>query len=319
MILNETTLIQESDSIIFIDSVNDIPNSDGVYLILGNSSADIISNDTIFTVIVTVSIFIFGYIVNRVIEKNKERNRLKQLYYYYVHLIQLLKAPIEKQAEALVKFALQLKIKEDSHIFVNTYSAFSLNLVTEISNEDLYQIFMNQKKGILEQRTDIYKKLNSNTIYLNRIERLIKQEFQSFVEKFESYNEKYKSHLQKTSEAFDRMLVSNSINDIRNEDDRFLMDLDQLRANWINNHENYRDIYVSREYYIDPLMTLCRQYQGDQRAIQILQDALNCVYAMDNLIETKWIYRREFTLTARKMRTALREILKSLEDFRNLK
>jgi hypothetical protein len=316
--MSDSLQVVKVDSVALLDSLANVSNSEQVYILLPNRSGESISNDTIFTVLVTIGIFLFGYLLNRWNDNRKEKNRLVQLYHYYSNLIELLKDPIEKQIQSLIEFAKQLKNKEDLHYFVTSYTAFSLNLIDEISNHDLYKIFVNNKNGTLKQKTAIYKQLNSNTTYLIASENYIKKEFNLFTEKLELYDEKFKNHLQKTSEHYDKIITNNAQNGVDPENDVFFVRLIELRNNWIENNENFRDIYVAREHFIEPLLNFCRQNIEDSRVELLLQDALNCVYAMNNLNDTKWVYRRTFLLTARKMRTALRDVLLSLGDFKNL-
>src|SRR5437868_11615394 len=106
-----------------------------------------ISIDTIFTVFVTIAIFVLGYIVARKIERKKEKDRLHELEDYFRKLVEMLEKPVESQKKSFLDFARVLKEEKEQHFEVANVAAFKLTYINEIDSKDLYTIFIRNKKG----------------------------------------------------------------------------------------------------------------------------------------------------------------------------
>ena len=277
-----------------------------------------VSYDTIFTVITTLLIFVLGYIVNRRIEDEKENKRLVELEEYFVKLIELLEVPLLKQKDALVEFTRKLKQNTEQHYFVADVTSFRVDMIKDIENRDLYDIFIKRKRGGIELKTHLFRKIRGQIDYLDEVKKTIKSSFEELMEKSSGHESIYKENLKVTSEAFDNMLTQNIANGIKPEQDFFLVELDKIRLAWMKtgtDERPFQDRYLARQHYLEPVQKLCRSTFGDSRATFILKHILECIYAFDNIEEIKYVYRRHFLQDARGIQKALIEIKNCLKEF----
>lgn len=277
-----------------------------------------VSFDTVFTVVTTLLVFVLGYVVNRRIEINKENKRLKELEEYFIKLVELLEEPLMKQKEALIGLTKKLKQKIEQHYFVDDVTTFRVDLIKEIENRDLYNIYIKRKKGKIEVKTKLFRKVRGQIDYLDEVKKSIKISFEDLIQKSEKYDAIYKENLKITSEAFDNMLTQNEFRGMRPDEDPFLLGLDRIRAAWVQtgtDERPFQDRYLAREHYLEPVQELCRQSIADPRAAFVLKHILECIYAFDNIEEVKYVYRRHFLQDARGIQNALIEIRNSLKEF----
>jgi len=277
-----------------------------------------VSFDTIFTVVTTLLIFVLGFVVNRIIEINKENKRLKELEEYFIKLIELLEEPLMKQKEALVGLTKKLKQKIEQHYFVADITSFRVELIKEIDNKDLYDIFIKRKKGKTDTKTKLFQKIRGQIDFLDEVKKSIKISFEDLMHKSQKYDETYKDNLKITSEAFDNILTQNQLRGITPDQDPFLLSLDRIRAAWVQRGTEdtpFQDRYLAREHYLDPVQKLCRQSIADPRAVFVLKHIQESIYAFDNIEEVKYVYRRHFLQDARGIQKALIEMRNSLKGF----
>jgi hypothetical protein len=277
-----------------------------------------VSFDTIFTVITTVSIFVLGYVINRKIEQDKETKRLMELQEYFLKLVELLEEPIIKQKEHLVKFSKKLREKKTQHyVDVGDLSFSLVSLINEINNKDLYNIFIKNKRGTTKQKTELFKKLRSQIDYLDAVKININSSFKDLITRFDKYQDKYSESIGITDEAFNMILAQNYAQKINPQEDYFLSEFDRIRAEWFS-LDNSKDRYIASKNYLEPLIELCNKCNRDIRVSFVSKHVKECLLALDNIEQTKYVFSRHFLLTARGLQTSIIEIKKTIAEFNKL-
>ena len=280
-----------------------------------------VSIDTIFTVLTTLVIFIAGILIERWIESKREKRRLKELEEYFIKLIELCEKSVLKQADGFKDFSAKLIEKKDQHFHLIDVSAFSMEPIKEIEKKDLFTIFVKIKKGEIGLKTELFRKLLGNIEHMDNIKTAYKREYQAFTNKFEKYQQDYNDNLKITSEAYDQMRTFNEANKIKPDADPFLSKLDDIRVKWTELEKegiDFRDRYVTREKYIEPLRDLCRESMGDQRAVYVLKHTVESIYAFENMEELKTFYSKHFTVDSDSLRKSMNEIKDCLKEFEKM-
>ena len=116
-------------------------------------------------------------------------------------------------------------------------------------------------------------------------------------------------------------MVSDNINSF-SEKDPFLKEFDNIVANWQllkNCNIDYKDMYVSKKKFIEPVRDLCRKYFANPRAVMILKYIMQCVYNFNDIEETKKVFRRHYLLLAKKLQNSWFEINETFKKFDSLK
>jgi hypothetical protein len=276
------------------------------------------ASDTAYTLFITIAIFILGYIINRLIETNKEARCLSELEDYFLKLIELLEDPLVRQKNILLKFSQTLKLKKDNHLFFQEVSAFNVELIREINNQDLYKIFIKNKKLNTPLKTKLFQKLKGNIEYLKEVKKSINLIYTDLTKRLEKYHDRYTESLKVTWEYFDNISTQNVIKDIAPEDDLFFVNLDEIRNTWIEKSkegDEFTSKHMAREYYLNPITKLCQNNIHNPRASYMPKYIFECIYALDNFEEVRYVYRRNFLTTAREIQKSMIEIKSSLKQF----
>ena len=275
-----------------------------------------ISYDGWFTGITPILLFILGYIINRLIENNKENKRLKELEKYFKSSIELLKKPLELQQKAFVKTSKILKEKKEQHIILEDVTNFHVNLIKEISNKDLYTIFIINKKGAIEEKTQLYAKLRASIDYIDNLKVTYKKDFEKFWKSYDTNQQEYKKNIEVTDQAFGDMISQSNPSSIQR--DEFLHAVDEIRFKWMSFKKTdveFMDMYIAKELYLEPLRELCKINMHDPRASLILKHVMLSIYAFHNIAEAKYVFRRLFLLNGRDLQNRWTDINQIIGKF----
>lgn len=277
-----------------------------------------ISLDTIFTVFITIAIFILGYYINRRIEINKEKRRIKELEEYFKELIVLLEQPLLKQKNSYLRFSQKLKEQNENHLFLEDVTDFKLDQIKEIDNKDLYTIFIKRKKADTSTKTDLFRKLRGSIDFAANSKKSIYDGFDKLMEFQEKFSSRYKQNIKIISEFFEGLLSHNHRHQISPQQDPFLAKFNQIRNEWINMSNQgikYMDMFIAKDNYIEKLRMLCQNNIHDPRSVYLMKPTMECIYAYYDIVEMKKVYRRFFLLEARGLQKSIRDIKDSLSKF----
>ncbi len=280
-----------------------------------------ISYDAWFTGLTPILIFILGYIVNEIIKKINEKKRLKDLEKYFRQLIQLLNKPLNKQIKNFLKFSHSLKEKKEQLLVLDDVTNFHVEQIREISNQDLYTIYIKNKNGGISLRTELYGKLRANIDFIDQVKKSIRDYFPMFWGKYDKYQQDYKINIDTISNWFQNM-ISENINSFGGQQDAFLKEFDNIISKWQSSKNigiGLTDMYVTKVKFIEPLRDLCRKYFSDPRSMIISKYIMQCVYAFNDIEETKRVFRRLYLLQAKKLQNSWFEINEILNQFDSLK
>jgi hypothetical protein len=277
-----------------------------------------ISIDAIFTVSVTIVIFVLGYIVTQIIEQRKERNRLHELEDYFRKLVEMLEKPLQVQKKSFLDFAKALKEDKEQHYEVADVAAFKLTYINQIDSKDLYTIFIRSKKGETAFKTELYGRLRASLDYFEIIKQNLPGTIKAFMQKHEEYTSIYKRNIALLNETLDNIVINLNRQKIPPLQFPILESINNIRFFWIEkeSNENYRDIYVSFENFIQPVQQLVKQNQKEHGIEFIVNPLMECVYAYDNLKELKSFYRKHFTVDARELQKHMFRIKQILQELR---
>lgn len=279
-----------------------------------------ISYDAWFTGLTPILIFILGYIINEVIKNCNEKKRLRELERYFKKLIELLNKPLNKQKEEFLKFSHSLKERKEKLLILEDVTNFHVEQIREISNKDLYTIFIKNKKGSLASKTELYGTLRANIDFIDQVKKSIRDDFPMFRRKYDKYQQDYKLNIDTISVLF-QSIVSDNINSF-GKPDLFLMEFNNIISNWQalkNTGTEYKDMYVTKNKFIEPLRDLCRKYFANARSVIVSKYVMQCIYAFNDIEETKKVFRRHYLLLAKKLQNSWFEINNTLKKIDSLK
>lgn len=279
-----------------------------------------ISYDVWFTGLIPVLIFILGYVINRIIENNKEKKRLCDLEKYFNQLIIFLKEPLQKQVNEFLKTSASLKQKKEQHLYLNYVTGFNLEQIKEINNKDLFTIYIKNKPRKLEEKAKSYSKLRAGIDYLDVISKSMKEELAQFQESYDENELKYKQSLEELEHVYNAMILQFRLSNVQS--DNFLLELAAIRKSWFEYKKegyNYTDMYIAKEIYLEKYRELCIRNMNDPRAVASIRFIMSATYAFHNIVEAKSFFRKLFVLHAREIQRNWFVINNSLEAFKKIK
>ncbi len=278
-----------------------------------------ISADGWFTGLVPVLIFILGYIINKLIENQKEKKRLVELEEYFKQSVRLLQKPLNRQISEFVNMAHLLKEKKEQHLVLKDITNFHVEQIKEISNKDLYSIFIKNRKASISEKTELYSKLRAGIDFIDNVRKTMRDKFTMFWESYNKNQNEYKRNIEITDELFTEMVSRSNSNSIN--EDWLVSGIDQIRMKWISVKDkgvNYMDMYVAKELYLEPLRDLCKQNMRDPRTPVLIKYTMAAIYAFHNIDESKRFFRHQYTLDARALQKSQIEINNAIAKFDTL-
>jgi len=274
-----------------------------------------ISIDVIFTTVITISIFIFGYLLNRLYDYRKEIKRLNELEEYFYSLFELLKQPINKQIKNLKEMADNIEDKKKNQFGCKLDVDFDASNLLNITHSDLHKIFVVRKKGGVETKTEHFSSMANTLNYINFLRENIFVDYQNYNNSFNQYAKIWTESCQSIITRYDTFCHINKKEKTPLSNDNFLYDLDRLIFNW-NQYEDSKNIYVTQEYFIIPLKKLCKQHHQDERANTILQLVVAAKTSFESIESTKNIYIDQYKENAATLKSKFESFESAVKYFR---
>lgn len=267
-----------------------------------------VSNDVVFTTVVTISVFGLGYVGNRLYERHKRKMDLRSLKEYFIALIDLLNEPITRQADSFITFSRRLKQKHESSYSISKIAAFNLENIKEISHFDLYELFLKGQQNDVKKKTEFFQKIQVSLRVLEAIGSTYENDFTAFMNKALAFQERWRSGMTAIRDAHDEYMTELAVADFNpGGGDRFVQPLRELFDSFVK-IENHRDMHVAIDVFIRPLRELCIKHPASKKMPVFLRHAMACIDAYENSVQLHRTYRRIFLIYAKRLNNARRDL-----------
>ncbi|HMT73285.1 MAG TPA: hypothetical protein PKA77_04415 [Chitinophagaceae bacterium] len=276
-----------------------------------------ISYDTIFTVLTTILIFILGYVIAKRIESRKERKRLLELEKYFLKNLEMLEKPVELQIKSLINTSKRLKNKREESLIVDDIIGLSGSFLNDTDNKDLYKIFVNNKKGDIQVKTELYRKLRASLDYIIAVKKGFLRDSLAYMKKSEGFSNKYKRNIKIVNDLLDDLIYERIKEKSHPENFPALYKIARIRTTWMDSSqtEDKLDLFYSFTNFIKPVQEICKISQNDEIVGQIIKPVMECVYEYHNIVELRYFYRKHFVAEARELQRNHFEIKEVLKGF----
>jgi hypothetical protein len=267
-----------------------------------------------------ISIWIFkrGIKAEREKEALGEKNRLLELEEYVKGNVRLLDKPIDQQLRSYLQFVKKLKSKYDENYEVEQIVTLHTENLKQIPHTDLYKIFVRNKKGDINKRTELFQNLDADLQFVNEVNRSFGDTFNHFMRKYDIYVKDWNENLSKIGEANDLMYSEAKRAGLTVGTDPFLDEFFPLFVSW-SKLKKYQEWSVALPNLILPLQDLCRRHPADTRVPNILRYITNCIYAYENMKALKAFTWRVAARMAIRLRSARRRLDQTLKEFDTIK
>ncbi|MBL7127673.1 MAG: hypothetical protein ISS16_01675 [Ignavibacteria bacterium] len=249
-----------------------------------------VSPDTIFTVIITLSIFLLGFVIKGFYEWLMENMKLKKTELFFYSLLDSLIKTIDEQIEIDENLSRNIMNEEvrdffyDEKLFALTKSFNSLEYL------DLFKIFILKKKKLnLDEKNIVFIRIIKIIEYIKEHSKSSEKIFYQFLNDAKRFERDWGINISFINNTFNSFRSDAKRLDIGPSKDPFLKEMDIIFHN-LGKQKNYRFVSIANNNLIKPLKILCDKMIEDEKAKKILPAVMNCWEAHDNVFKTKNLY-----------------------------
>jgi len=244
---------------------------------------DSVSSDTIFTVVITVSIFIIGQIFLIIYDRYKDKNALSNLSKFFLISVKGIINPLTTEIADIKDIVKQLEEKRQRSYFLQDTTELNFDFYNKINNSELFNSFTKYLKkkeevSVIISYTNLIKSIVSFRNYKN--EKL--KNFDSIINLLnkvtERYSENYIQLMYKIEEIRREKATHSALND------KFIMNVFEA-INLANDPKG--EMYYQIEKIIDPIISLYRAYGKSPYAQPIMKFVLPCKSAFNYICYIK--------------------------------
>lgn len=267
------------DIAIIIENIADLTNS--------------ISADTIFTVIVSLSVFIVGILLKWGYDWYKERNSLSVLQKYYLSSLSSLIPPLLKRIGNLRLNSREIKSEESRVVYYHHEVGLFMGQLQNLDSTDLFKIFVQRKRRKRRDNTLHYRNIQHAIEFIETQKKVVEKDVNDFVSKTNRHVDKWLHNTNGIFRLFDEYKSHNMRNKIPPSQDLFLKGMDRLIFAWTKKKDRVRyNIMIKR--LIEPLMRLCNKYIDDERVTQIIPKIVEAKRSAEHIVNVREVYFKQF-------------------------
>lgn len=254
-----------------------------------------ISDDTIFSVLVSIGIFSLGWFITWYAEKRKERKRLKERANFLTGSINERLKAVESQAEKFEELSEDLKdISKRNYVF-NKVTGLSLAFYAQNIVEDIHKVLERHESKSFK----IVKELSGAINGINSQLEHAKINFNNFSTNAYRNETSWADATDKIFRFYDELL--GKVEEEEDKNDDFFKEFDRILLEWVQIRDD-RNTTKTYENLIAPLRKLSFDSLPHKEARKVLPYLHQAVYAYENLIDNRDRYAKIFAKDAKQIR-----------------
>jgi hypothetical protein len=271
---------------------------------------------------VSVLLFFAGIYFNKLTENLKERRRLKIIEKYFIQLLKLLDFQVKYQIISLDKYLAQIKNPDCAEMILQRAPGKNIEHIRRINHEDIYKIFIERKKGKIEDKTELLQKAFQIVDYYDEVFVNIYLAVDKSFSEFEKYREFWNNSHKETMNLYNKFVGENHLKNINKEQDPFLRGISEIIENFRKSFfqkEGLKSLRIGHDNLVLPLKSYITEHSNDIRASYLIAGVENSIHAYYETLTLRYIHRRFIISTMRGMLKIQRELHTLLSKIENLK
>ncbi|MGD1046551.1 MAG: hypothetical protein ABR936_14685 [Bacteroidota bacterium] len=221
-----------------------------------------ISYDTIFTTVITLTIFILGYILNRFYEWRKRIRHLKNIRELIVAHLKSLIEPIEGQMRSFKEMADYLGSKTIKQYTFHE-SSIQTDFLSGLPCLDIFQAFTLGSKKNKTRRIDAFNSMFQAIEFIKRQNSITRNQFIELSPNRRELTENFNSAIDAIMRFQDQLLGFARRNKITSSKDMFLKELNAIVYQY-SQLKDQKELDTLYKCFVDPVLTLVKKYPNDQ-------------------------------------------------------
>lgn len=274
-----------------------------------------VSRDTVFTVLITLFVFILGILITRLIEARKEKKRLKELRVYFFTLAALLPKSLSKLVGEYKKLANDVLDPKSHNYFLPETHQLYLDNISKLSHTDIFKALVTERKtGDIKITSTHFKNIFDTFEYLRHQKERMRVNFTNFMAGASEYIDNWNNYMDALEQRLQELITLAKSQNIPPSGDDFLRDLDGVFFAWTQ-VEDYKNIFVAKENLLDPLKDFCNKYSADPRVTMFMPMVTKLRKAHNELKASNGLFGKLFQDEAQELEKAENLLTRAIEFF----
>ena len=254
--------------------------------------------NTVITASITLLAFIFGFIIQQLIENKKERNRLNKLERYFYTGIEYIRAAVLEQIEFYKELSININDLSQHEYSYLERTRLYLDNINFISDIDFYDIFITNKpvKKFPEKLKNFHH-LNNSILFIPHQNKSSKDSFEKFQNKTMKIDQQWFESTNILINTVERIMCENetAVN---------LKDMQKSISSLylkVNLNQELKNIQHLNDQFIKPLISICYNYVNTSYYNQLMPILRKLSSVYSTIIATRNFYSKKFRNDAEKL------------------
>ncbi|MBN2571250.1 MAG: hypothetical protein JXA68_03920 [Ignavibacteriales bacterium] len=271
-----------------------------------------VSNDTVFTVFTTLSIFFLGLIIKWCYSKYKKTKKNKNIKKFIIAQLEVLSKTSILQRDKFIEYKNKLREERIQNIELVKVANLNTRYIRDIKFDQIFEVlvlsYKNKKRNNLENFNKLVKQLDL-------LDGIINLSYDAFINThnlLSSYENKWNKNIEEIGDFHDKLLNDMTYKNIDPRTDPFLKEFYSIYHDWTK-MDHRLDMYIAIDSIINPILEKARATQPNTFATYILRNLLSCIDAFSNHKNLREIIIKEFD----NFSTQLETIAKDFSEIKN--
>ncbi len=270
---------------------------------------DKLSVDAIFSALLASLIFVLGWIIQIIVEKRKEKKRLKQRTSFLRESISSNIPLLEKQSDKFENLSRELDDLSKRN--------FSLEIVTDLSFAFYSPNIIEDFHSFIEKNENesykVIKELSGSINGVIKQQEHLKSNYSDFRD-HSSYNEKEWNDYVNQIFRLNDELISEYYEE--GEEDDFFKKFNDIIYEWLQERDDANTTHIFNSL-INPLRDHCQENLPDARARKILPYLHGATHAYENIVDNRKLYQKVFNRDSKqliKYKSRLESVVETIDE-----
>ena len=275
-----------------------------------------VSNDVVFTTVVSISIFVLGYFFNRFYDNWKERARNRDIREFVFTSLDAMVPAIDKQIAGFNDLKDQLASKRhQDYIFVESTSLNFENL-DSVPRDQIFRAFA---RGRRKKRGERIKHLNSlwrDLDFIRHQREPARQAFVQFRESYRRYLLSWNENVDAIARLHDEYHMMSARSSVRPSEDPFFREFN-LIVHRLDQAGGPKSWESEKARLLDPLREVCKVHHLDSRANAVMKKIIQADFAFDNrkhLLESYGNYFSQQSAALMEKKASIMDVIQVLPE-----
>lgn len=274
-----------------------------------------VSNDTVFTTVVALSVFVLGYFFNRFYDNWKEKIKKGNIREFVLSSLEAIVPAIEKQITAFNELKQQLASKKHLDYIYTESTSLNFEGLDSIPRDEVFHSFVRGHKKKRVIRIENLNALWGATDFIRHQKETARQTFIKFSEDYRRYLLYWNENVDSIARLHDEYLMMAGQASVHPSEDPFLREFNLIVYHLAQSGEP-KSWENEKMHLLDPLLEVCKVNHVDARANVVMKKISQANYAYDNRVHLLELYGIYFDHQASALTEKKNSILHCVKFFR---